>query len=125
LKQLRKNIISTYKLQNKNLQIICEVEPINIKIDLALPIALMINELIVNSIKCYDQYSKNAIIDIVIKRQSHKISFSYSDNFLRDEHFTSNYEESYAFNLVDALAAQLNGLSKFDLSVGMRFNLIF
>ncbi|MBA2612609.1 MAG: sensor histidine kinase [Bacteroidetes bacterium] len=125
LKLLKQNIINTYSIKNKDIEINCNVDEVFLASDVALPIALMLNELIVGSVKHYNLYSKNKTIFIELKNLKNTVTILYTDNFLRDEHFINNYYKSYAFNLIDSLSSQLNGVSSFNLQEGMSFKLTF
>lgn len=112
----------THGMSEKELETIITLENEYINVDLALPLGLIINELLTNSFKyAYPSVSKPKLqIDI-----SHDKLF-YADNGSGlPSQYTNQASKSFGIQLISSLAQQLRGKFSFGNDNGMFFKLVF
>lgn len=78
ISQLSKNLLSAYS--KKDIKLNIQTNNIDLHIDFANPIGLIINELITNSLKHGFKNKNSGIIKIVFSKLDNQIQFEYSDN---------------------------------------------
>lgn len=101
---------SNYSL-NKNIDIKINVDTIQLEIDYAVPLGLIINELINNAYKHAFKNFENGLIIIELKEhQNNNYSLLFKDNGNGfPENFDINKLNSVGFELINGLTKQLNG----------------
>ena len=94
-----------------------------ISIDPVVPIALIFNELISNSIKHFDKINENLIISIEFKNiNNNNVVLDYSDNGTWNETTKKN---TLGLELINALTKQINGKMKLTKHPSTLFNFEF
>ena len=110
---LSKEIISMHDL-NTDIETNFNFEIDSITIDTIVPLALIFNELIFNSIKHFDNKTNSLIINIEFKSiKENKLQLNYSDN---GKWVENNKKNTLGIDLINALTKQINGkmiLNKF------------
>lgn len=110
---LSKEIISMHDL-NTDIETNFNFEIESITIDTIVPLALIFNELISNSIKHFDNKTNSLIINIEFKSiKENKLQLNYSDN---GKWVENNKKNTLGIDLINALTKQINGkmiLNKF------------
>lgn len=110
---LSKEIISMHDL-NTDIETNFNFEIDTITIDTIVPLALIFNELISNSIKHFDNKTNSLIINIEFKSiKENKLQLNYSDN---GKWVENNKKNTLGIDLINALTKQINGkmiLNKF------------
>jgi len=105
-KDLSKEIINMQDY-NRDIETNFSFEMNSIQLDPIIPLALIFNELISNSIKHFKNYDKQLVIDISFKKRDKKIlQLIYSDNGTWIENEKKN---TLGIELITALTLQLNG----------------
>ncbi len=105
IETLISDLISSYDIQNNiSYHIVSEIESINIKN--LVPTALLLNELISNSIQHGFINSNRPIINVKIIKQNSALLLDYSDN---GEWINVARKGSLGMELISSLAEQLNG----------------
>lgn len=97
------NSLIEISFKKVNLNLI--VENIELNIDTLLPIGIMINELISNSLKHVN--SKEIIIDINMLLSNNKIKINYKDSGV--EFITSKTKNSLGITIIESMVKQLKG----------------
>jgi two-component system, sensor histidine kinase PdtaS len=112
----------TYGMSDTKLETIITLENEYINVDLALPLGLIINELLTNSFKyAYPSVSKPKLqIDI-----SHEKLFYADNGGGLPTQFTNQDSKSFGIQLITSLAQQLRGKFSFGNDNGMFFKLVF
>jgi two-component sensor histidine kinase len=108
----------------KNIDVAIKIEPIQLNVSSAIPLGLILNELITNSIK----HAFNGV-----ERPEIKIDFSRSgenhyqlivhDNGINDPMTKINAENGLGIGLIDSLTEQVDGDSNFEFKDGLTFKL--
>jgi two-component system, sensor histidine kinase PdtaS len=112
----------TYGMMDKELKANIQLQNELINVDLALPLGLIINELLTNSFK----YAYPSVEEpkLTIKINDH--NFYYADNGVGlPNDFSIENNKSFGTKLISSLANQIRGKFKFGNQDGMFFNLTF
>lgn len=116
-------VFGLFHSYNMNFKPEISVDPITINIDAAVPIALIINELVTNAIKYAYKNNNDPALKICVKNKKHKVTIDILDNgqgFSKKEQSKSN---SLGIKLVTSLAIQLGGELKKIEHQGTHWNL--
>ncbi|WP_111707755.1 tetratricopeptide repeat-containing sensor histidine kinase [Lutibacter citreus] len=96
----------------------------SISIDKAIPLALIVNELVVNSIKYAYKDIKNPIFKIQVKEVNDKLEIDISDNGIGFTEKEEDKANSFGIKLITSLTEQLDGSIKRLLSHGTHWKII-
>jgi two-component sensor histidine kinase/Flp pilus assembly protein TadD len=107
LTDLIHKLVDVYGLRTRDLRLTLHVDDIEMDIDKALALSLIIQELICNAFKYAFDHKPNPQLTVSIRLQGHEVVATVKDNGvgLSD----SSIGTSQGFGLVDALVAQLDG----------------
>jgi two-component sensor histidine kinase len=113
--------------KDKKIVVITEIESFDIKTDQAVSCALIMNEVITNSIKyAFNEPYKKHQIDIRVSRISNQIVLMIHDNGPGFELYEQNqHKSSLGMSLVEALTEQLEGSYEYHHVGGTTFTLTF
>lgn len=121
LEDLIEKLRFAYGMQDKPFKSSIEIEKELINVDLALPLGLIINELLTNSFKY--AYSKVEEPNLTIQLNMDKLYYADNGKGL-PENFTPDKTQSFGVQLISSLANQIRGKFKFGNNNGMYFNLV-
>jgi two-component sensor histidine kinase len=127
LQELTQNIISSQKNEQQDIQIKLNIEPTLLNIDTAIPLGLVLNELITNCYKYAFTDRKQGLIDIHFHQKGNDYCLIIKDNGIgMAADFDIKTSKSLGLNLVNGLVRQLNGQLEFKSSeVGTVFTILF
>ncbi len=123
---LSRSLFDTYHVDEDRIQLLTQIDDIEMDIDNAVPLGLIINELMTNSLKYAFPNDRKGEIKISLKKNNQQFYFEIVDNGigipLKDGKpmVTNN---SFGFELVESLSQKLNGQLKFYNGVGSRITL--
>ena len=120
IRDLQKTIFPT----DKEVQLILEIDSFNITSDKAIPCALIVNELITNSIK-HAFENQGGKLEIKIKKIGNQILLMIHDNGPGFNYNAAKNHLSLGMTLIEALTEQLNGQYEYNTKHGTTFNLSF
>jgi two-component sensor histidine kinase len=126
IQRLVSQLISSYPIKD-NITPIIETDDINLNIETATPLGLIINEIVSNSIKYAFPHDKTGKISIKLKYYDDKYKLTISDNgvgFPENLDFR-NIESTLGLKLVNSLVKQLDGSIDLDTSQGTKFTIKF
>ncbi len=109
LEKLCKNLFATYNISNEQISLDTNIESIILDVDSIVPIGLILNELISNSLKHAFPDSKPGIISIDISKNNEGLLMTVSDNGIgmkSDDPFTDS--DSFGYHLIKAFQRKLN-----------------
>jgi two-component sensor histidine kinase/Flp pilus assembly protein TadD len=118
VEELVLNLLHVY---NTNLKPEFNIVPISIGVDKAIPLALIINELVTNTLKHAFTSIANPKLDILIKQQQNYLCLEVFDNgrgFSKEE---STKVDSLGLKLISSLVNQLDGTYKTFFESGTRW----
>ncbi len=122
--QLLNELNLFYKSKSKSVAIIKNLDKIIVDIDKAIPLALIINEVITNSFKHAFEGVSNPKIEVTIKQSENRTLLSISDNGKGfDYHNVS--KDSLGIDIINGLVSQLDGEMKYISEKGTIFMLTF
>lgn len=128
LKKLVSNIVSSYTFESENIRLEQEIEEIALSLDIAIPLGLIINELITNSLKHAFKVKKNGKVGINLRKQNNFVLLDLMDNGIGlGEGFKIENSQSLGLQLVSTLIEQLG--AKYHITTkeneGTKFNISF
>ncbi len=104
----------------------CEVQPVQVDIDMAIPLGLIANELLINAIKYAYEPGVSGLIRVALRQEESDIIFSVSDD---GKGFPASVDpktaETMGLTLVRSLTSQLRGSVTFGGGPGFRAELRF
>ena len=135
LKTLSENLFQTYRLSSKNIHLKMDLEENSLlNVDIAVPLGIIVNELISNSLKHAFTGRNNGEISITLRREESKneeskgtcYTLTVSDNGVGiPENFDIENLESLGLQLVTSLVDQLDGELEFKRNNGTEFTIKF
>jgi len=121
IKQLTSTLISSI-IDHSKYKLICDIEKIDLPLEQALSIGLIINELVTNAIKYAFEDSNHNIIISMHKSRDGYITLSVRDN---GKGFDLSKTRGTGLELVEMSAIQLNGRMDIKIENGTRVDIIF
>ncbi|MCS6795029.1 MAG: tetratricopeptide repeat protein [Raineya sp.] len=116
----------TYGLQEKNIRLETNVEPIFLDIDRLIPCGLILNEIITNSIKYAFNGQNEGVISIEATLKNGTCQLILKDNGKGlPEDFTPQKSKSLGLRLVDGLVRQIKGSWQVSNELGAKFFIQF
>jgi two-component sensor histidine kinase/ABC-type amino acid transport substrate-binding protein len=111
---------------DKRIKVHKDVDIIHLNINLAIPAALLINELVTNSFKHAFPDRNEGVIDIRLKNQGDEVQLSVEDDGIGLPEFIDPEDRSsVGFMLVNTLSKQLNAEYEVSTRPGTRFSFVF
>ena len=123
--ELARNLVGTYAV-GKDITLDLEIEPCSFDIDTAIPLGLLINELVSNALKHGFPGQDRGIITIGLRREGAGFTLTVADTgigFPTDIDFTCT--ESLGMQLVITLVEQLDGTIELFREKGTKFRITF
>lgn len=128
IQELTTNISSSQRAAEKNIEINLDVEPIQLDIDRAIPLGLILNELLTNSFKHGFKEQEGGQVKVQFQEkadQAYELNFSDTGKGLPKD-FDLSKAKSLGLNLVNGLVQQLDGVLDVESSrQGTRFSIQF
>ena len=124
-KKLVYDMLYTYGIPTGTIKTKLDIEDININIDTAMPLGLIINELVTNSIK-YAFPQSEGTITIILKSLPEEMELIVADDGIGiPNDIDPENTETLGLRLVITLINQLEGELKVDRDNGTEFKIIF
>jgi PAS domain S-box-containing protein len=125
LKFLGDNLFQFLGMKGKGITLTMDIRDVFLAIDTAIPIGLMINELISNSLKYAFPEGRTGEISLAIHRQDHMLTILFKDNGVGiPDGFDWRNTQSMGFQLITALVDQLDGTIELDQTSGTQFTIV-
>jgi PAS domain S-box-containing protein len=122
---LGKNLLSFFDLKGKGIAFTTEIHDISLDINTAIPLGLIINELISNSLKHAFPGGRTGKISVAVFRNNHILSIIMKDNGAGiAEGFDWRNATSLGLRLVISLVEQLQGSIELDRHAGTTFTIV-
>jgi PAS domain S-box-containing protein len=125
LKFLGDNLLQFFGMKGKGIMLTMDIKDISLAIDTTIPLGLMINELISNSLKYAFPEGRKGEISLAIQRKDHTLTIRFKDNgvgILKD--FDWRNADSLGLRLIISLVDQLDGTIELDRSAGTAFTIV-
>jgi two-component sensor histidine kinase/GAF domain-containing protein/tetratricopeptide (TPR) repeat protein len=124
LTSLYSSVISILEVKNTNIKFKYQKSNLLFDIDTSVPLGLILNELITNSIKyAFPEKGKDEIKVSIKKHANKNYEFIYTDNGIGFNSSTST--EGLGLNLIKLLARQMGGTFEINSEKGIKVKIIF
>ena len=120
------SLFKSYKVDPQHIRLNVEMKDLQVGIDYAIPISLIINELLSNAIKHAFPHGTSGEITIAGRREADTLVLSVRDTGIgipKDLDWKRN-TQSLGHRLVVSLVEQLNGTVELDRTTGTAFNIV-
>jgi two-component sensor histidine kinase len=122
---LGNSLFGFYGMKGKGIRFYTIISEVTLDINTAIPIGLMLNELVSNSLKYAFPDGRTGEISITIHREDHLLTIVYKDTGVGiPEDFDWRNAKSLGLRLVISLVEQLQGTIELDRSAGTMFNIV-
>ncbi len=127
LENLSKDLYNTYTLDKSLVKLILNLKEVKLDIDTSIPLGLILNELLTNSLKHAFPNGRNGEIIVELKPESEgKFKLSVSDNGIGfPEDFDYKNTKTLGMMIINSLTEQIDGTINLDRSKGTKFTIIF
>lgn len=110
ISKLCDNLLHSYNIQPGKIQLIKDLQPINLDVDVLVPLGLILNELITNSLKYAFPGGREGTIRIVLKEESDSLRLGVYDNgvgIAPKQRLTEEY--TFGHKMIRAFLQKLKG----------------
>jgi PAS domain S-box-containing protein len=122
---LGNNLLQFFDIKGKGITLTIDIHDIFLAIDTVIPLGLIINELISNSLKYAFPEGMKGEIALAVQRQDHTLTMLFKDNGVGiPEDFDWRNAKSLGLRLVVSLVDQLDGTIERDRSSGTMFTIV-
>ncbi|MTK64564.1 MAG: PAS domain S-box protein [Methanobacterium sp.] len=126
IKNLTSELFYTYRVGNIGVDIHYNIQDLKLDINTAIPLGLIANELITNSLKYAFVDSDEGIINIEFRKVDHNYVFIIKDNGVGlPEGFDFKNTDSLGLQLVNNLSEQIDAEIELNTGEGTEFKIIF
>jgi two-component sensor histidine kinase len=123
IQQLSEIILSSMNHEGKNITFNTDISVERLSINHGVPLGIIFNELITNSVKYGFQQKDGNEINIVVKPEGTNMVVVYEDNGIGIDDFENATNKSLGFTLIDSLMQQIDATFAYDTN--QRFKLSF
>lgn len=126
IKKLTRELFYTYRVGDARVELIYNIEDLNLDINTAIPLGLIANELITNSLKYAFLDGTDGIVRIEFKKEDHNYVFIIKDNGVGlPEGFDYKKSDSLGLQLVNNLSEQIDAVIELNTDDGTEFKIKF
>jgi two-component sensor histidine kinase len=108
IKSLVENLFNSYNIQENKIRLVTDIDHLNLDVDTVIPLGLIVNELISNSLKYAFRGKEQGEIYVTLKEQEQQLQLKVKDNGCG---FPANWNKtqsnSFGYNLIKAFAQKL------------------
>lgn len=122
---LGQHILNSFGVEDR-IALCVDMDPIEVDLDTAIPLGLIVNELLTNSLKHAFPHDRKGKISVVLRKSTIRTLYLEvaDDGVGRTSPYTS-VETGFGMQLVGLLMQQLSGKMKYNLSVGTKIQFEF
>lgn len=124
LEKLTLELFTTYKITSEKIDLKLDIDDIELDVDTMVPLGLIINELLTNSLKYAFEGKENGILRVNLKKNGDKVNLEISDNG-KGYDPAEIRENSFGTTLINALTEQIEGEMTSNLTNGTSVNIQF
>lgn len=121
--ELADGLISTFDLNKVDLNV--SIENIKMDVDTAIPLGLILNELIMNSLKYAFNGVEKPILNIKLFEQNQQMVLEFSDNGNGKAEDLKESSHSFGMKLIQSLTRQLSGNLSISNADGLKITITF
>lgn len=108
LQKLGTELMSTFEVNSEAIELRLEVDDLNLDVDTLIPLGLIVNELITNSLKYAFPNNQKGFIHVKLFEENQQLNLTVSDNGIGIIE-TEKSDSSFGFQLIETLLEQLEG----------------
>ncbi|MFY0696667.1 MAG: sensor histidine kinase [Balneola sp.] len=123
IKELSEIILSSMNEENKSIDFKTNISVEQLSINQGVPLGIIFNELITNSVKYGFEKKTGNEINIIVRPKGENIEVIYSDNGIGIDDFETSSRKSLGFTLIKSLMQQIE--AKYEYETENRFKLTF
>ncbi len=124
--ELVSEIMESFPVRKKQIKVIQELDNLELEITKAVPIGLIINEAITNSLKhAFNQNIENPTITIEMKNINDSTKISLIDNGIGSNVTIGDKDQSLGLSLIESLADQIDANTEFNFKNGTSLVITF
>lgn len=123
IKELSEIILSSMNEENKSIDFKTDISVDQLSINQGVPLGIIFNELITNSVKYGFEKEEGNEITIIVRPRGKNIEVVYSDNGIGIEDFEISSKKSLGFTLIESLMQQIE--AEYDYETENQFKLTF
>ena len=123
IKELSEIILSSMNEENKSIDFKTDISVEQLSINQGVPLGIIFNELITNSVKYGFEKQDGNEITIIVRPRGKNIEVVYSDNGIGIKDFETSSEKSLGFTLIKSLMQQIE--AEYDYETESQFKLTF
>jgi two-component system, sensor histidine kinase PdtaS len=108
IKNLVENLFNSYNIQKDKIKLVTDIDHLNLDVDTVIPLGLIINELISNSLKYAFKEKEQGEVYVTLKECNKQLHLQVKDNgcgFPAD--WNKAQSNSFGYNLINAFAQKL------------------
>lgn len=122
--ELAQTLVDSYKVGAKQIVLLVEVAPIRLDVDTLIPLGLVVNELITNTLKYAFPHQSNGTLSLKIAPIDEQLMVEVADDGAGlPADFDLNTAQSMGFKLVRAFVKKMNGQISIESQEGTRIRL--
>lgn len=127
IKKLATTLYKSYDVSNNRIKFQAQIDSIKLDVDTAIPVGLILNELITNALKHAFPNQQEGILEVKLLRGSNdEVNLSVKDNGIGfTEKTLKEAKESFGWSLVELFSEKLNAQLSISNGVGTTVNLQF
>ncbi|HMK54665.1 MAG TPA: PAS domain S-box protein, partial [Methanobacteriaceae archaeon] len=126
IEKLLSDLFYMYGVEPGKIKTIMDIEDIQMGIDTAIPLGLIINELIVNSIRYAFPHANKGHIEVELKSNDDQYQLKIADDGVGlPENIDFKHPKTLGLQLVNTLISQIDGIVTLDNTNGTEFKIIF
>lgn len=124
INKLCDNLFHSYNIQLDKIKLLKELQPLNLDVDLVVPLGLILNELITNSLKYAFTDGREGTIKVILKEENNILRLGVYDNGIGTQ-LKEKLKEEYAFGykMINAFLQKLKGEMKIYSDNGTRVDI--
>ena len=125
LDDLCNELFASYKVDNEHVKLNLDIIDITLDVDTVIPMGLIINELITNSLKYAFPNNRKGNLSISLQQIKDELHLSVSDDGVGYSASENTSKKSFGSTLIRALSKQLDGTLKIDHEKGTKVSMVF
>lgn len=107
IQNLAGSLFDSYNIQKEKIRLVTDIEPLNLDVDTVIPIGLIINELLSNSLKYAFAGRAGGEIKLTLKQQVKELQLQIRDNGVGFSPGWMNNNGSFGYKLIKAFSQKL------------------
>jgi two-component sensor histidine kinase len=124
LEEILNNLQNSFHADSKTVTMKKGIDDVELSVSTAIPLALIVNELVTNSYKHAFELMKEGIIEVSLIENNKKVFLRIKDNGPGYD-FEKISESSVGLDIIDGLVDQINATIKFDNQSGSTYDISF